>query len=422
MAVDFMQSFVEKNRQLNSHHVNIKFIQADVLKLGLPEKSFDIIFTNWLLMYMSDEEVQTFFINCLRWLKEDGYLFFRESCYHQSGNVKRTVNPTRYRSPLEYTGALHMAMVQSEKGIPGRFGYEITISKPVDTYIKYKSNYNQICWLAQKVHQSEPFSSSSKTFQEFLDQQQYSRNGILRYEKIFGRHFISTGGLDTTKEFVNMLELRPKQKVLDVGSGIGGSAFYMAKSYDVNVLGIDLSYNMVSIAWERMREIQDNRVKFLVADATKMSIPAESFDVVYSRDTILHIPDKAALFDRFITWLRPGGKLLISDYCCGDGKHSEEFKNYVKQRGYILYSIPEYGKILEKVGFVNVKAEDRTSLFIEVLSKELKKMETVKDEFLQAFAQTDYDDIVNGWKDKQVRCGQGDQKWGLFYAEKPVNH
>ncbi|KAK2142169.1 hypothetical protein LSH36_988g00035 [Paralvinella palmiformis] len=309
MAVDFMESFIEKNRQLNSHHGNIKFIQADVLKLDLPEKSVDIIFTNWLLMYMSDEEVQTFFINCLRWLKEDGYLFFRESCYHQSGNVKRTVNPTRYRSPLEYTGALNMAMVQSEKGIPGRFGYEITISKPVDTYIKYKSNYNQICWLAQKVHQSEPFSSSSKTFQEFLDQQQYSRNGILRYEKIFGRHFISTGGLDTTKEFVNMLELRPKQKVLDVGSGIGGSAFYMAK------------------------------VKFLVADATKMSIPAESFDVVYSRDTILHIPDKAALFERFL--------------------------------------------ILEKVGFVNVKAEDKTSLFIDVLSKELKKMETVKDEFLQ---------------------------------------
>ena len=79
------------------------------------------------------------------------------------------------------------------------------------------------------MHQSEPISSSSKTFQEFLDQQQSSRNGILCYEKVFGEHFISTGGLDTTKEFVNMLELRPKQKVLDVGSGIGGSAFYMAK-------------------------------------------------------------------------------------------------------------------------------------------------------------------------------------------------
>lgn len=94
---------------------------------------------------------------------------------------------------------------------------------------QYKSHYNQICWLAQKVLQNEPFNKSSKSFQEFLDQQQYSRNGILRYEKVFGKHFVSTGGIDTTKEFVKTLELKPKQKVLDVGSGIGGSAFYMAK-------------------------------------------------------------------------------------------------------------------------------------------------------------------------------------------------
>lgn len=36
-------------------------------------------------------------------------------------------------------------------------------------------------------------------FQQFLDENQYTRNSILRYEKIFGRHFISTGGLETTE-------------------------------------------------------------------------------------------------------------------------------------------------------------------------------------------------------------------------------
>ncbi len=41
-----------------------------------------------------------------------------------------------------------------------------------------------------------------KTFQEFLDTQQYSNNGILRYERIFGRHFVSTGGLETTQVIV----------------------------------------------------------------------------------------------------------------------------------------------------------------------------------------------------------------------------
>ena len=40
---------------------------------------------------------------------------------------------------------------------------------------------------------------NSAEFQKFLDEQQYSRNGILRYEKIFGEDFVSTGGITTTK-------------------------------------------------------------------------------------------------------------------------------------------------------------------------------------------------------------------------------
>lgn len=41
------------------------------------------------------------------------------------------------------------------------------------------------------------------------------------------------------------------------------------------------------------------QVQFEVADATKRSFPEGSFDVIYSRDTILHIDDKLALFKRF---------------------------------------------------------------------------------------------------------------------------
>ena len=67
----------------------------------------------------------------------------------------------------------------------------------------------------------------SAEFQKFLDQQQYSRNGILRYEKIFGQDFVSTGGITTTTEFVSKLGLNENSYVLDVGCGIGGSAFLM---------------------------------------------------------------------------------------------------------------------------------------------------------------------------------------------------
>lgn len=95
-------------------------------------------------------------------------------------------------------------------------------------------------------------------------------------------------GTDTTKEFVQKLELKPGQKVLDVGCGIGGGDFYMAENFDVEVVGIDLSINMISFALERAIGLKYS-VEFEVADCTKKTYPEKTFDVIYSRDTILHI-------------------------------------------------------------------------------------------------------------------------------------
>lgn len=58
--------------------------------------------------------------------------------------------------------------------------------------------------------------------------------------------------------------------------------------------------------------------------------------------------------------LKPGGKLLISDYCRAPGTPSDAFAAYIAQRGYDLHSVDDYGSMLTKAGFVDVKAEDRT--------------------------------------------------------------
>ncbi len=54
----------------------------------------------------------------------------------------------------------------------------------------------QICWKWKKVVTDMPQRDS---FRQFLDSVQYKLNGILRYERIFGPGFVSTGGIDTTK-------------------------------------------------------------------------------------------------------------------------------------------------------------------------------------------------------------------------------
>jgi len=259
----------------------------------------------------------------------------------------------------------------------------------------------------------------TEEFQNFLDNNQYTETGILRYEKIFGRGFVSTGGPETTKEFVRLLNLKPGQKVLDVGCGIGGSAFHMNKNFGVDVLAVDLSTNMIKIGRKRATEEKcSDSVKFDIVDITTKEFEPESFDVIYSRDTILHIADKDTLFTNFLKWLKPGGQLMISDYCHGEKEPSERFKAYVKQRNYQLLTIKAYGKIIEKVGFTKVQALDKTEMFINVLKRELKETKEIKDDFIKEFSQKDYDDIVNGWSDKLVRIDDGDQKWGLFHAIK----
>nr|XP_033812629.1 phosphomethylethanolamine N-methyltransferase-like [Geotrypetes seraphini] len=416
-AVDFMHSFLEKNKEENGHRDNITFLQADVATLELPNHSFDFVFSNWLFMYLTDGEILQLAQRMLGWLRPGGYFFFRESCCFQSGDCKRHFNPTLYRTPADYnhllTSVVHTADTEDSNG------FEIVMSKSVQAYIKIKKNQNQVCWLLQKITRDRLANQGYDTFQQFLDNKQYSRHGILRYERIFGDGFVSTGGLQTTKEFVAMLNLWPGQKVIDVGCGIGGGDFYMAKEHNVEVLGVDLSSNMVEIAMERAIQENTSLVQFEIADATRCILPAGSFDVVYSRDTILHIADKAALFQRFYSWLKPGGKVLITDYCCGEKPWSQVFAEYVRQRGYILYTPQEYGKFLEQVGFINVSAEDRTKQFVDVLNMELHRTEDMKEEFTQMFSKEDYNYIVESWKEKLHRCKIGDQRWGFFYAEKP---
>ncbi|XP_065635077.1 phosphoethanolamine N-methyltransferase 1-like [Quercus suber] len=190
----------------------------------------------------------------------------------------------------------HMYLLQIFKechvldGSGNSFELSFVGCKCIGAYVRNKKNQNQICWTWQKVR-----SEDDRGFQRFLDNVQYKSSGILRYERVFGQGFVSTGGIDTTKEFVQKLELKPGQNVLDVGCGIGGGDFYMAENFNVDVVGIDLSINMVSFALERAIGLNCS-VEFEVADCTKKTYPENSFDVIYSRDTILHIQVRRLFF------------------------------------------------------------------------------------------------------------------------------
>lgn len=63
---------------------------------------------------------------------------------------------------------------------------------------------------------------------------------------------------------------------------------------------------------------------------------------------------------RLLKALKPGGRLLISDYCRAEGQPSPGFAEYIAQRSYDLHSVAAYGEMLSRAGFTDVVAEDRT--------------------------------------------------------------
>ncbi len=261
--------------------------------------------------------------------------------------------------------------------------------------------------------QTAPTASS-----KFDNNGQYSRTSILRYEKIFGEGYISTGGHATTEDLCARLgsALRPGARVLDVGSGIGGAAFHVARAYGAKVTGIDLAEEMVAIAVEQTARLgMGDSVNFLLGDVLETTF-SEPFDVIWSRDAFMHIPDKDRLFSRLYQLMAPGGRLAITDYVRGKSPGSAEFERYIEKTGYSVIEPEQYGERLRAAGFVDVVVDDATAKFVEILQAEMDRLTNHRAEFLASFSEADLNYLVERWAMKVGFCQAVDMKWGIYLA------
>ena len=247
---------------------------------------------------------------------------------------------------------------------------------------------------------------------------QYSGHGIRRYERIFGPGFVSPGGLPVTAELAWLLKLQPGARVLDVGSGLGGAALHLADRYRAVVVGVDLSHEMLEAAGARARAAGVAGVSFVRGDITWLEFRAGCFDVVWSRDSLLHVADKPALFARLRRSLAPAGQVLITDYARSPAEPARGFAEYVAASGYHLLDLDSYGAALAAAGFDGVVVEDRTEQFAAILQSEMAALEAERASFLKDFAVADLDYLRDRWSMKLDFCRRGDLKWGLFRVER----
>ena len=128
-------------------------------------------------------------------------------------------------------------------------------------------------------------------------------------------------GLTRSKrELADAMPIQPSDRILDVGSGLGGPARYVASRFGCRVTGIDLTPEFCAVARHLTTLVGlDNQASFEVGDALRMPFADASFDGAYSMNVSMNIADKPALYRELRRVLEPGGWLLLSEIARGDG-------------------------------------------------------------------------------------------------------
>ena len=243
-----------------------------------------------------------------------------------------------------------------------------------------------------------------------MDDTQYSGQSIAHYEAVFGQDFVSPGGKKMATELIKVLDLESGSQVLDVGCGLGGCAFTMARDFDLVVDGIDLSNNMIDRAKQKCKKYGlDEKVSLRIGNCLELDT-SPTYHGIFSRDVFLHISDKIRLLKSLKNALLPGGKLLFTDYCCGEKPWSSDFTEYVNNRGYQLHTVTEYIQLLENCGFKVMRGEDATDRFIVILKQELEKIASLN------FSSSEKVQLTQSWQSKIDRATLGDHRWGIFLA------
>lgn len=127
-------------------------------------------------------------------------------------------------------------------------------------------------------------------------------------------------GLAATEELARLLGADAGDHVLDIGSGIGGPARWLAATHGCRVTGIDLTPEFCAAA-RRLNEVTGlaDRVTIVEGDATRLPFADGMFERAWSQNVIMNIADKARFYGEAFRVLRPGGVLALANIVAGTG-------------------------------------------------------------------------------------------------------
>jgi SAM-dependent methyltransferase len=163
-------------------------------------------------------------------------------------------------------------------------------------------------------------------------------------------------------------------------------------------------------------------LNFVLGEPGPLPFGNASFDTVFSKDAIIHIADKTAIYREIARVLRPGGRFFIGDWLTSDGRdHGPLRDRFLELAGhdFHLISLAETGKIAEAAGFSDVELADRRDWYLVEATGERDRLRgDMGKAFEEQWGADAYRDELNFWETLVEAVAAGVVRPGHIRARK----
>lgn len=225
----------------------------------------------------------------------------------------------------------------------------------------------------------------------------------------------------TVERMAGKLDLRPGTRVLDIGAGYGGAARHLARTYGCKVIALNLS----EVENERDRNMNveqglDHLIDVVDGAFEDLPYPADSFDVVWSQDAMLHSGDRARVLEEVDRVLKAGGSFVFTDPMAADGC-PEGVLSPILERIHLqsMGSPGFYRREGQRLGWIERGFDDESPQLPTHYGRVLRELEGREDEIRQVVS----DNYIGAMKKGLGHWVEGGNKnhlaWGVFHFQAP---
>ena len=217
---------------------------------------------------------------------------------------------------------------------------------------------------------------------------QYSKAFTDALQFAWGEGFLSPGGPEEVDAMLRGHDIRGR-RVLDIGSGLGGVDILLAARHGAAaVVGIDVEEPLIEAARALVaRRGLADRIAFQLVEPGPLPFPDRSFDMIFSKDAMVHIADKAALYGEVLRVLRPGGSFVAADWLWADNAERSPIVQDWLSMGPLSFAFTtpaQAAAAMRAAGFAAVAVSDRRRLLQESNREEVTLLEGPARERLAA--------------------------------------